>query len=335
MLKYPQSCFAGLLGINGTCTVPEIDPVMMINQIPSVNIDSLALLAGTDYPTGQAFGVELIESASRFVSTDVGSIYDAAYKVVPSLVNGCSACSYSTNSGSGNELGIMVKNVNSSSMARLIISSLLMKTSASGTYNVVINDGATTATFEHVFTSGVEYELKHIDGTPLFSTRQKSVRIYMLETVSMPRLSCPGGSGCGCSGKVAHQSDLVFTGTSGGSEAQQAFGFLPCAYIGCNSDDLLCSIAKQAPSMVALAMLYKVGELYFQYRRLTTRNTSMNSTNPEELYRDERHWGKLYTEKLNGLKTRGLKDVVNDILRQSKDACITCDAKWQTAYATG
>jgi hypothetical protein len=330
-MTYPQSCYAGLLGINGACTVPTIQPQMFLDMIPSVTIDNLAKLSNLENLSGEKMGISLIETASRFVSADVLSIYDAAYKIVPSLVSGCSACTFTANSSSGAQLGTMVKNQNTSRMARLVIKDLVVKLNATGTYTVVMSDGVTLQTFQHAFTSGVEAEFQNLN----FSTRQKTVRIYTLEPVEMPRLSCPAGSGCGCSGRVAHQSDLVFTGTAGGAETSQAYGFLPCAYIGCSGDDVLCSIAQQAPVMVAQTMLYKVGELYHQMARLTTRNNRVNVDNPEAVYRDERHYAKLYSDKLKGVGTRGLKDVVNMLLQQNPDACVTCDSKFQTAWATG
>lgn len=332
-LSYPQTCFSGLLGINGLCTVPTVTPRMYLDEIPGLTLDNLSKLAIIDNPTGEAVGTRIIESASRFVSADVVSIYDAAYKVVPSLVNGCSACSFSTTTSSGSGLGTMVKNQNTSRMARLNIPSLIAKLNATGNYTVVLNDdNGNVMTFAADFVAGQEIEFKNVN----YSTRQKTVRIYTQEVVSMYRLTCPSGGGCGCSGKVAHKGDLVFTGTSGGAEQSQSYGFLPCAYIGCSEDDVLCTIAQQAPVMVAQAMLYKAGELYFQMiRNDKSRNNAIKSTDPEALYRDERYWGKQYTNKLQGVGIRGLKDVVGEIMKQTTDACIVCDSKFKTAWATG
>lgn len=330
-LQYPQTCYGGLLGINGACTVPTVTPKFQLSEIPSVTIDNLAKLSNLESPRGEDVGIELIESASRFVSADIVGLYDAAFKIVPSLVNGCSSCTFTANESTGSQLGTMVKNLNSSRMARLIIPSIRGKINATGEFTIEVTDGVTSKTITQDFVAGEEFEIPGVD----FSTLKKEVRIFLQESAALPKLSCPAGSGCGCSGKVAHQSDLVFTGTSGGVETSQAYGFLPCAYIGCNSDDVLCTIANQAPVMVAQAMLYKVGELYHMRVRMSPRNNQIKNATPEDMYRDERYWGKLYENKIKGVGVRGIKDVVNDILRQTADPCILCDAKWQTAWATG
>lgn len=332
-MAYPESCFTNLIGIRGTCEPQEA--IYWLNDVPGVDLSRLADLATTDSPNGKTFGENLIDSAARFMAADVEAIYDAHYKVENTIVSGCSTCTFLSNYATGIQRGTLLKDNTTSSFSKLLLDRFSVKINNTGTYHMVLDDGtvANQRVIEWEFEAGVQYEFQGVN----YLTRRKEVRMYFQEAeVLLAQLSCSkGGSGCGCSGVASVVSDLVYTGTLNGAETQQAYGFLPCALIRCEADDLLCFVAHSAPRMIGMALLFKAAELFFQTKMQTTRNNKVASTNFEGDEKDASKYGSLYKAKLDGTKTRGVKDLVFTTLQQTSDVCIVCNSLISTSWATG
>lgn len=320
-----------MIGVRGICE-PKEDVLFWLDDIPGITLDNLAKVANDKAPTGAKMADRIIESASRFMAADIEGIYDAGYKVESTIVGGCSSCNFMTTYSAGDDLGVMVKNNTSSSLSSILIDKLTAKLNSTGIYTIVITDGQTEKRIEHEFAAGFEYEFVNIN----YVTKLKKVRIFIDEPDALlARVQCPGGGGgCGCSGKRHVVSDLVYSGTSAGEETQNAFGFLPCAAITCSSDDLLCFIAKSAPRMIGMALLYKASEIYFGETFQSTRNNRVVGTNPEEKNTESARYAKLYNDKLTGKGTRGIKDIVLSTLQNTPDVCIACDSLNSTAWAS-
>lgn len=331
MSTYPEKCFSDLIGVRGICE-PKSDVIYWLDDIPGISLDTLAKLANDKAPTGAKFADRIIESASRFVAADIEAIYDGGYKVEAMLVGGCSSCSFMNSYLAGTELGVMIKNNASSSLSELLLDKLTVKLNSTGTFTIVITDEVTQKTIVHDFTALVEYEFVNIN----YSTKQKKIRVFIEEPEALlARVQCPtGGGGCGCSGKTRVLSDLVYSGTSNGDESQNAYGFLPCAMIRCQAEDVLCFVAKSAPRMVGMALLYKTAEIYFAENFLSQRNNKVAGFNPEEKNLESAKYLKLYTDKLIGKGTRGVKDIVLTTLQNTPDVCISCTALNSTAWAS-
>jgi hypothetical protein len=332
-MTYPELCFTDLVGVRGICEPASVAPLYWVDDIPGIDLKRLAELAATDAPTGDKLGKKLIETAARFMAADVEAIYDAQYKVENMLVNGCSTCSFMTSFATGLQRGILIKDNTASTFSRLVLDKLITKVNATGEFTIVIDDGDQILDIIHYFEAGKEYEFTGLN----FVSKRKQIRVYMNESnVPLAQLSCPrGGSGCGCSGKSSVVSDLIFTGTYNGAESQQAYGFIPCAFIRCDAADLLCFIAHSAQRMIGMGLLYKVGELYFQTNLQSQRNNRTAGTNVDEAKEDAKRYAKLYLDKLNGNATRGIKDLVFTTLQQTSDACVVCNSMIGTAWATG
>ena len=328
---YPESCFSDLIGVRGVCE-PKAGAKYWLDDLPGFSLQKLAKLAEDNQLTGENFARNIISAASRIMSADVEAIYDASYKVESMLVQGCSACTFKGNYLNGNQLGVTVKNNTSSAFSVLVIDKLTMKLNSTGLFTVVIDDGVAPRSIPIEFEAGVV-----IDGENLnYRTKQKKVRIYIAESDALlAQVSCPNNSsGCGCSGKTKHVvTDLIYTGTAGGNEQQQAYGFQPCAFVTCDPSDLLCFVAKSAPNMVGLALLYKAGEIYFNHNMLATRNNRIAGLDNEEKERENNKYTKLYTDKLVGKGTRGVKDIVFSTLQNSTDVCVVCNSLNSTAWA--
>lgn len=332
-MAYPENCFTSLIGIRGLCE--PVEAMYWLNDVPGVDLTKLADLATTDAPNGKVLGENLIESAARFMAADVEAIYDAQYKVENTLVSGCSTCTFLNNYATGIQRGTLLKDNTTSNFSRLLLDKFSVKINNTGTFNMVLDDGilANQRVIPWEFEAGVQYDFQNVN----YLTKSKQVRMYFQETeVLLAQLSCKkGGSGCGCSGVAAAVSDLFYTGTLNGAETQQAYGFLPCALIRCDADDLLCFVAHSAPRMIGMALLFKTAELFFQTKMQTTRQNKVAGTNLEGDEKDASRYGNLYKAKLDGTKTRGVKDLVFTTLQQTSDVCVVCNSLVGTSWATG
>lgn len=332
---YPESCFTDLVGIRGICEPATTAPQYWIDDIPGIDLDRLAKIANETQPTGARKGTALIETASRMLCADVEAIYDGKYKVETNLVTGCSTCRFLNNYATGDELGVVVKDDTASSFSKLFVDKFTVKINNTGTYVMVLNDGTPNGVrhITHEFDAGVAYEFKNVK----YSTREKEVRLYFEDpTVLLAQLSCPrAGGGCGCSGKTAVVADLHYQGTAAGVDAQQAYGFIPCAYIACDASDLLCFLAHSAPRMIGMALLYKTAELYFSETTNSSRQNNVVKLNVEDKDNEGKRYGKLYLDRLQGKGFRGVKDLVLSNLASVKDVCVVCNALNRTQWATG
>lgn len=329
-MAYPESCFTGLIGIHGTCE-PQNAPYWL-DDIPGIDLAKLASVAEANAPTGEKLGAKLIETAARMMAADVEAIYDGQYKVANTLVNGCSTCKFTTNYTAGVNNGTTIKNNSDSTIANLLLDKFTVKINNTGTFHMVIDDGLAPRVIEHDFEAGTEYEFTNLN----FRTRSKVIRLKFQEPeVLLAQLSCArSGSGCGCSGSKTVISDLQYTGLTNDLETQNAFGFIPCAGIMCDAADLLCYVANSAPRMIGMALLYKSAELYFSTRLQATRNNKVVGTNTDDAKEDVSKYAKLYKDKLNGVGTRGVKDLVYTTLQNTGDVCVVCNAMLTTAWAT-
>lgn len=333
-MAYPETCFQNLIGIHGTCEPQEA--TYWLDDVPGIDLAKLAAVAeANSAPTGHQLAAKLIESASRYMAADVEAIYDAQYKVQNQLVGGCSNCTFSANYAQGSERGIIIKDATESAFSAMVIDKLEAKVNSTGTFHIVIDDGdpENVRIIPWDFVAGVEFEFQNLN----YRTKRKSVRVYLQESdVPLAQLSCPrGGSGCGCSGRTAVVSDLVYAGLTGGVESQNAWGFKPCVVIRCEAADLLCFVAHSAPRMIGMALLYKTAELYYQTRLQSERNNKTVGTQVDTAKEEATRFGKLYKEKLNGTGTRGVKDLVFTTLQQTNDVCVVCNSLMGTAWATG
>jgi len=333
---YPEVCFSSLIGVRGLCEPAAAPPLYWADDVPGIDLEKLAANAGADAPSGASLAAKLLQSAARMVAADVEAIYNGRFRVQASLVAGCSACTFMGNYVAGAERGVALENRTDSAYSAILLDKLTAQVNASGTFHVVLDDGVAdhAALIEHDFQAGVPVDFLNIG----YRTKQRKLRVYLQEAgVPLAQLSCPStGSGCGCTGRAAVVSDLVFTGTSAGANSQQAYGFLPCASIVCDAADVLCSLTKVAPRMVGMALLMKFAELYFTAVPFSTRINRVVNQNVDDKVEEAKKYVKYYAERLQGSRSvRGVKDVVFDHLRHLTDTCVTCDTPVRSQWATG
>jgi hypothetical protein len=229
---------------------------------------------------------------------------------------------------------VLVRDHTRSAFATLQIEVLHARLNQSGVFNILLDDGNpdNLTAIEHEFVAGKEYEFKGIG----YETRERQVKIY-LEEAGIPLAVLRGHhnstSGCGCSGKRAAVDGLTYTGLDNGLETTTAYGFIPCAFIKCNPDHLTCWLAKTAPRMIGMALLYKAAATYFLQAQLSTRNNRTAGLSVDDKKAEAARYEGLYQAKLMGKGTRGLNDLVATSLGEVRDACVICDALLQTAWA--
>lgn len=330
-MAYPESCFESLIGIRGICDAT--DGNFYLDNIPGIDAQKLANVADGDIATGAKLGLRLIESAAAIMAADVEAIYDGKYKVQSNLVSGCANGRFTGPfTPAVGKTGSMVKNASESSLAFMIIENLNVLINNSGTFHIVVDDGVTQKVIEHTFEAGVQYEITGLN----YKTKRKEVDFYFQESgvlLGQISLKRPGGSGCGCGGVPAAISDLVYSGLTNGVETQQAYGFIPCALITCNADDVLCYVAHSAPRMIGMTLLYKTAELYFTQINQANRNNKTVGMNKDSNNDDAKKYNKLYLDKLNGNGTRGVKDIVFSTLQSMTDVCVVCNSLTGSAWA--
>lgn len=333
---YPDVCFTGLVGLHGICEPKAGTPQFWADDIPGIDLEKLALTANADGPSGAKMGANLIHTAARMVSADVDAIYNGRFRVEANLVSGCTSCKFMGNYAMGTERGVLIENRTGSAFSVLVLDKLTALINETGTFHVVLDDGSedNVQMIEHEFQAGVTVDFVNIN----YRTKKKKMRVYLEEdNIPLAQLSCPSlSSNCGCGGSAKAISDLIYSGTNNGVTTQQAYGFLPCALITCDSSDLLCGMAKSAPRMIGMAMLMKFAELYFTQVPFSTRINRVVNQNVDDKVDEARKYKKLYDERMQGSNSvRGVKDVVFDTLKHMTDVCVTCDTPIQTQWATG
>lgn len=320
-----------LVGIKGVCE-PKAGAIFWLNDTPGIKVENLAQLADQDNPTGKKFGESIIERAARLLIADIEGIMGSGYQVAQSITTGCSTCAFTNLFSTGVGLGVVVKNNSGSQYSNMVIDSLLVRINNTGTYTIVLDDGLTTKEIPYSFTALEEVEFRGVN----FRTEQKRVRIYFKEVgVQLSQLLCTPEKGCGCSGGSKNDHTITFAGTQGGTDQALGYGFIPCANIVCDSELLMCNLAKAAPRLMGLTLLLKASELYFAENVLSTRNNRVASMQVEEKDDAAASYRKSYQERLQGKGVRGVKDAVLSVLKNQTDRCIICDNIIRTAWATG
>src|SRR5688500_6718902 len=327
-----MDCLTNLVGVKELCVENATTPLFYLDDAEGIDRTALAQLAKPSNGSGLAFGTEIIESASRFLMADIETIIPKGYSIKSSLNSFCNTCTYTGLTSATAQTGIVVKNVSTSKNGFLSIDSLKVMIASTGTFAIVIDDGVTPKLIEHDFVAGTETIITNIP----YKTSRKSVKIYFLEEgVLVNALNCPTTKSCGCSGRRADAStDLQVKGLLGGVEFTTQYGFVPCASVVCQIDNVLCSIINQQPKLFALALFYRSAARYFSEFQTTTRNNRNASFDEEDKLSLADRYIALYYERLRGSeKVKGIADNMSSALNNLNDACVECTRTTSTSWA--
>ncbi len=329
-----MECIQNLVGLKELCSATDTQPYFWLDDAEGLDRIALSQLTKPSNGSGKQFGNDLIESASRFLITDIETLIPKGYSIKSSLNSFCNVCTYTSASSSANQTGIVVKNISTSKNAFLVIDSLKVNIQSSGTYTIVLNDGIEPKIIEHDFTAGTEVSITNIG----FKTSATSIKIYFLESgVLVTALSCPTQKSCGCSGSTSVQSkDIQVKGLLSGAEFTTQYAFIPCASVVCSMDNIICSIVNQQPRLFALALFYRATAKYFAEFGVTQRNNRNASFDEEEKLSLASQYMSLYYERLRGSdKVKGIADNMMAALNSLNDPCVECIRPTGVAWAVG
>jgi len=325
-------CLESLVGIRTGCSVDAQHP-FWIEDIEGVDVKKLSSMTKASNPSGKDFANQLINNAARQMMGDVELLLNNGYRLNNIVNDMCSTCSliptYVVNSG------IVVKSVVASRFLTMKITKLTILANITGSKQFVIDDGDSPQYFSVDLVAGTLMPV-----IMNYSTTKKSVKIQFTDpTVPLGQIVCSSSSGCGCGGSITSNNPVHIKGIVAGVEGSTQYGFLPCVGITCSYDSLVCSMINHAPNIFGLTMLYKVGELYFDNKRVADRNNDAVAFNEEVPPQNEfrKNYQKLYWAKMKGTgDVFGVNKIMNDFLKTNRaDKCVLCEAKQMTAYATG
>ena len=325
-------CLNSLVGLKELCTADSIQPYFWLDDGQGLDRIALASLAKSSNGSGKAFGNQVIESAARFLMTDIETLIPKGYTVKTSLNSFCNTCTYTGITSSANKTGVIIKNKSTSPNGSLSIDSLKVMIASTGTYTIVFDDNILPKQISHAFTGGTEVIITNIN----FKTTAKSVKIYFLESgVAVNALNCPTQKSCGCSGRTAQSKDIEVKGLLSNGEFTTQYGFVPCASVVCSLDGVICQIVKNQPRLFALALFYRSVARIFQEVEVTQRNNMFASFSKEEKKALADEYMALYYERLNGSgNIKGISDNMGAALNSLSDPCVECIRPVSVAWAT-
>jgi hypothetical protein len=333
-----NNCLNNLVGIKSLCADANPAPLFYLDDIEGMSQERLSQLATVQTGSGAALFASLRDSAIRMMLADIDSVIPTNYRIKPELASVCSSCNFSGfySNATAQGTGIIVKNMSNSRFTSIIIDSLKIKTTTSGEFSVVIDDGKTNKTITQTFTANEELSIINIG----YETTEKKVKIYFSDpTVALPAIACPANSTCGCGGSPKTlATDVIVSGLVNGVESSSQYGILPCVKIRCSYDDIICDLVNASPRIFGLAELYLIASKAFEENAQSLRVNRTASYDKEEKQSMSEYYYELYRDRFMGNTKKGIlgvAQVVNQNLKNIKDKCVSCDSPNQVAWAIG
>lgn len=327
-----SNCLSSLIGVlSDPCVDPLSAPPFYVEQIDGVDIAKLTQLATSSDLSGKAYAERLIKAATMEMMGDLELLINNGYSLQETVGEVCSNCEFTDIYVPGG--GIKIFNAGLSAYSQIRITNLKVKANATGDHVLRIDDGVTQKNYPITLQAGIIMPLV-LD----YVTQQKTVKVGIVDqTVGLAQISCPVKTSCGCGLSSTAQSIIRYTGTIGGMDASQQYGFIGCANIGCSNDILTCELIRQAPNLFGLTLLYKVGEKINNGSKLTLRNNRVAAQSDDIKDTETFRYMGLYRKRMYGTTNeRGIRNVVNEYLqKRSGDSCIKCGGLVKTGYATG
>lgn len=323
-------CLESLVGIRTGCSVEKQYP-FWIEDIEGVDVRKLASMTKASNPHGKDFAAQLINNSARQMMGDLELLLNNGYKIQNIVGDMCSSCTLLPNYTANT--GIIIKSVIASKFLFLRITKLTVLANVTAEKQITIDDGVTPK----------YYTVNLVAGTLMpvvldYSTTQKTVRVFFTDiTVPLGQITCTTTTNCGCGGSATSNDPVSIAGLVAGVETSTQYGFLPCVAVDCSYDSLVCNLIQQTPNIFGLAMLYKVGELYYDNKKVADRSNDAVSFNDEAQEEQKKNYARLYLGKIKGVSgMSSIAKLVNDYLKTYRaDKCVICEAKIKTGYVTG
>lgn len=323
-------CMQSLVGIRTQCAVTDQYP-FWLEDIEGVDVKKLSSMAKASNPNGKDFGKQLINNAARQMMGDIETLLNDGYKMQNIVGDMCSTCTllptYTMNTG------IIAKSTVATRFSIMRLTRLTILANVSGDKQIVIDDGETPMFYTVTLVAGTLMPI-----VMNYTTTKKSFKIKFVDaTVPLGIISCAKDSSCGCGGSKNAANPITITGLTAGIETTNQYGFLPCIAVDCSYDSLVCNLINQTPNIFGLALLYKVGALYYDNKKVADRNNDAVAYNDDEGQVQQKNYSQLYWAKIKGTTgVVGINKIISDYLRTYRaDRCVICESKLRTAYVTG
>jgi len=326
-----MECLKNLVKIKDTCDENQVGPFVQdwVNLPSSI----LAHIASVDELSGALLGESILNSAINQVQSDISSGFANGNSIksgnVFSLVhNSTFTNSYIPNSGS------YISNFYRSAFSKITINSITFKAQFEGAFILVLEDGIENKEFDMVAQANVPIIV------PIeYSTRSKYVKIYAKDTTKNFALMSKNTACGSCSGRKFY---MEFKGYQNGLITTTPIGFIPYAFIECDSDFIQCNAISNAmvKPLVGKAIAIKMGIIAYTRLLLSPRlNDSTVNINQEAVGQYLSDLENKYRETIFGsvqayghAQTKGVVDLISDSLKSlSNDDCIDCSSRIYTS----
>jgi hypothetical protein len=334
-----SNCLIDLVGIKGLCECENCNQFYLQDFLPMLPIKYFANVASNEYPTGKEFARQLIRSGVQKFIGMFDTINTQTFNVNNAIQATCSSCTfsnlYTTNTG------IRTKITDSSILGYTTFSKLRLKTNHTGTATVVIDDGVEAKFFQIDLVAFTEQMFE-----PNYQSNQKTISIYFTDqTIGLANITCPTSGGCGCGGGAKNNqlsNYFKIGGLNNSNDSTTQYGFLPCIEYKCDSEMLICAIAKRYPNTFAQAISYIVGVDFYTTLLTTPRKNETTLNIDMEIVKENKNEleGKLHELVYGGKaaygknQTGGIAKILDSSYKNIKDYCISCETGVYSATAT-
>lgn len=324
---YCTNCLTESLQIKGLCE-GENCADFYLNDFVDVSVKDLANTANESELSGMAFGKQLIRRAGVKLMGAIQTLIPSNYSVNKAINSICSMCDFNSLTGTGS-VGITIQNTSDSIGNFTQITSLKISTTTIGPEVIIIDDGVNPMFLPITLNGGVQ-QLEITN----YETNQNLIKVYFQNPlVVLNMVNCPVESNCGCGRSVESTAkNFQIKGLLDGNIVVTQYGFMPCITTSCNFDYMMCEIAKTNKQLIAYAMALLIQKDYLD-RLLTTdrlnKKTIMADSATVSDYRDmaDKKYNEVVYGSLDGYgkpAKAGIKQIIEDNLKNKKDSCIMC-----------
>jgi hypothetical protein len=326
-----MECLKNLVKIKGACEVDQVGPFVQdwVNLPSSI----LAHIASVDELSGAIVGESILDSAINQVQSDISSGFANGNSIKSGNVFSLVHDSTYTNSYIPNA-GSYISNFYRSAFSKITINSITFKAQFDGPFVLILEDGLENKEFDMVAQSNVQLVV------PIeYSTKSKYVKIYAKDTTKNFALMTKNNACGSCTDRKFY---MEFKGLQNGVITTTPIGFVPYAFIECDSDFIQCNAISNAmvKPLVGKAIAIKTGIIAYTRLLLSPRlNDSTVNINQEAVGQYLSDLENKYRETIFGsvqayghAQTKGVVDLISATLKGlSNDACIDCSARIYTS----
>lgn len=267
-----NNCFADVLSIKDICECVNCTENFYLHDfVPVIKSIWFDDLASEDYQTGYNLARVLLNNAANTVYADITRAIPQSVNINNSIWSHCNDCTFTEIYQQRG--GITITNNIASSITKMSLGVVQIKTNYTGTTDILVIDKNTSDILHTVpitLTAGAitQINLSNLE----LNTNAVTLRLSN-GSIGVSTLLCKQSGGCGSCGKKSNKPAWVnYLGELNGVASSTQYGFIPCVTVVCNQEDLVCAVVKNRKSIVARAMAYQVGIELFSLLLMNNNN---------------------------------------------------------------